>query len=81
MIPLQLEVKGRLALNKLDHFLTELRHSRSRTGECALGQCAKIWGLCVGWQELRKLSRACIPACSGVLCQHKQCLVARAFSC
>lgn len=30
---MQLEVKGRLALHKLDHFLTELRHSRSRTGE------------------------------------------------
>ncbi|PRW33553.1 PHD finger 3 [Chlorella sorokiniana] len=27
----ELEVKGRLALHKLDHFLTELRHSRSRT--------------------------------------------------
>ncbi|KAL4856957.1 hypothetical protein ACK3TF_002657 [Chlorella vulgaris] len=27
----ELEVKGRLALQKLDHFLTELRHSRSRT--------------------------------------------------
>jgi hypothetical protein len=29
---LQLEVKGRLALGKLEHFLGELRHSRSRTG-------------------------------------------------
>ena len=30
-LPLQVEVKGRLALQKLDHFLLELRHSRSRT--------------------------------------------------
>lgn len=32
----QLEVKGRLALQRLDHFLSELRHSRSRTGARAL---------------------------------------------
>ena len=35
-LPLQVEVKGRLALQKLDHFLLELRHSRSRTLTMAL---------------------------------------------
>ena len=76
----QLEVKGRLALHKLEHFLSELRHSRSRTGEqrARSGQgLASVPCRCIGLPAAAGLACICRQgkACAQLILAHTCCPV------